>query len=236
MFNCEECKIEVERKMKSRIILCPDCKRSRQNARCREFKAKNRDYISNYNAKYKKENADEISTYNSKYFQDNKDVIQAQSAARHAKYKKEKPQFKFMESMRNRMRRMLKAANTEKYASTLEILGCTKNDFTLWIEFLSDGKFPFEEHGEKWHYDHVIPCAAFDHTDEKDVAVCFHWSNYQPLSCADNLKKNAKITMDMLMTHLARVDEFLKLYSEQLSENIKIIGSDLKKTYIKENV
>jgi hypothetical protein len=40
-----------------------------------------------------------------------------------------------------------------------------------------------------WEFDHYRPCASFDLTKEEDRAVCFHWTNIQPISKRDNQRK-----------------------------------------------
>lgn len=45
---------------------------------------------------------------------------------------------------------------------------------------------------DKWHIDHVRPCASFDLTDPEQQKQCFHWSNMQPLWQTDNLRKGSK--------------------------------------------
>jgi hypothetical protein len=48
-----------------------------------------------------------------------------------------------------------------------------------------------ENHG-LWHVDHIRPCASFDLTDPEQQAICFHYTNLQPLWAIDNIKKGAR--------------------------------------------
>lgn len=47
-----------------------------------------------------------------------------------------------------------------------------------------------ECHGD-WHIDHVIPCAAFDHTIEKEIKACWNFKNLRALWGTENIKKSS---------------------------------------------
>lgn len=40
-----------------------------------------------------------------------------------------------------------------------------------------------------WHIDHIKPICEFDLRDKKQIKLCFHYSNLQPLWAMDNYKK-----------------------------------------------
>ncbi len=50
------------------------------------------------------------------------------------------------------------------------------------------------ENRSDWHIDHIIPCSAFDLSKPEQQAICFHYTNMQPLEAFRNRKKHAKIT------------------------------------------
>lgn len=41
-----------------------------------------------------------------------------------------------------------------------------------------------------WHIDHIIPCSAFDLSEDSEQRICFNYKNMQPLWQKDNLKKS----------------------------------------------
>lgn len=64
------------------------------------------------------------------------------------------------------------------------------------------------------HIDHIIPCAIFDLRKEEAQKKCFHYTNLQPLWKADNLKKAAKIDIDIfkkMNVHTELIKEKYKL-------------------------
>jgi hypothetical protein len=61
----------------------------------------------------------------------------------------------------------------------------------------------WDNHGQRWHIDHIIPCAAFDHSKPDEVALCWNWQNLRPEWAAANQRKSATITEPQ--QHLALV-------------------------------
>ncbi len=55
-------------------------------------------------------------------------------------------------------------------------------------------------HGRRgWHIDHIIPCAAFDMTDENQAKACWNYKNLRPLWAEDNWAKGDKIIVDPVL-------------------------------------
>jgi len=78
--------------------------------------------------------------------------------------------------------RIISAINgITKSKKTMEILGCTAEEFKQYIESLFSPEMTWENHGDIWEIDHILPCASFDFTQEGDLGKCFHYSNHQPL-------------------------------------------------------
>lgn len=81
-----------------------------------------------------------------------------------------------------------------KTDTTKNILGCSIKKFKQHIEDqFTDGMTWDNWTHDGWHLDHIIPCANFDLECGYQQAVCFHWSNYQPLWGSENMSKNANI-------------------------------------------
>jgi len=50
-----------------------------------------------------------------------------------------------------------------------------------------------DNYGSYWHIDHIIPKSSFDLNDVDQLAICWHYTNLEPLLATDNLHKQAKL-------------------------------------------
>ena len=70
-------------------------------------------------------------------------------------------------------------------------LGCSMDFFRDYIESQFEPWMTWDNWGiDTWHLDHKVPLANFDLSDKAQFLKACHYSNYQPLSAKDNLKKN----------------------------------------------
>jgi hypothetical protein len=108
----------------------------------------------------------------------------------------EDEQWRIRKILRARLFAIVKRGMGKKLGSTLELLGCTLEEFQAHIEaqWVDGMNWDNLGHvGDVWHIDHIKPCASFDLTDPAQQKACFHWSNLQPLWAADNQRKGAKL-------------------------------------------
>lgn len=97
------------------------------------------------------------------------------------------PAFKIMGALRCRTA----AAIRKKKSTTIELLGCSPNEFRKHLESLWTSGMSWDNYGPTgWHIDHIKPCASFDLTDPAQQKACFHWTNCQPLWAKDNFAKS----------------------------------------------
>jgi len=101
------------------------------------------------------------------------------------------PSFKIRLYMSSRINMSLKC-KVKKSAATMELVGCSKEEFKKHIEKQFDTGMSWNNHG-MWHIDHIVPCASFDLTDPEQQRLCFHYTNLQPLWAKDNLSKGGKL-------------------------------------------
>jgi hypothetical protein len=97
------------------------------------------------------------------------------------------------ESIRRRINNVV--SKGLKAASTLQLLGCTREFFVHWLESQWLPGMTWENYGiNGWHIDHIRPCSSFsDLTDPEQQKECFHWSNMQPMWAYYNRVKQDKI-------------------------------------------
>ena len=102
--------------------------------------------------------------------------------------------FKILKILRSRFRIAIKSKNDIKSKQTLEILGCSLEEFKKYLELKFKKGMSWENNTLKgWHMDHIKPCSSFDLTDPKQQQECFHYTNIQPLWWYENLEKHCKI-------------------------------------------
>lgn len=99
------------------------------------------------------------------------------------------PCFKLRMGMRTRIYQALKGFN--KSSSVLKLLGCSIEEFKIYIEKQFKKGMNWENHGE-WELDHIFPLAKFNLTRKTHLAKAFHYKNYQPLWKIENRIKRDK--------------------------------------------
>lgn len=105
---------------------------------------------------------------------------------------KRDPTFKILHRLRTRI--LLVLNGKKKAESSMNLLGCTADDFKKHIESQFKDDMSWENYGIKgWHIDHIKPCASFDLSIAEEQKKCFHYTNLQPLWWFDNLSKRDKI-------------------------------------------
>lgn len=110
-----------------------------------------------------------------------------------AKRKKNDPGFKMQLNMRRRYRDIMKLTRNGGSTRHIDDLGCSTKEFNKIIEAKFTNGMTWDNYGTYWHLDHILPCAIFDHQDEKQRKQCWHWTNFQPLEAAKNMAKSDKI-------------------------------------------
>jgi hypothetical protein len=99
--------------------------------------------------------------------------------------------FKLKFNIRTLIRNSIKRGYSSKSKKTIEILGCSFEEFKSHLESLFDDRMNWENQGTYWHIDHIIPISSAK--TEEDVYNLNHYTNLQPLYWLDNLKKSNKI-------------------------------------------
>jgi hypothetical protein len=73
-----------------------------------------------------------------------------------------------------------------------ELIGCTVEFLMGYLEAKFIEGMTWENRGQ-WHVDHIMPCASFDLTKAEQRAICFHYTNLQPLWATDNIRKGDSV-------------------------------------------
>jgi hypothetical protein len=167
---------------------------------------KNKDKVKKRGKKYRKNNKNKIQEKSKKYYENNKEIIRKKRKKYYVKNKKKIIQyiqeyrkkryktdmnFKMDDLLRNSVRRALKGESKSK--RTMEIIGCSTEDFWKYLESKFTDGMTRKNHG-KWHIDHIIPISSAKTLEEK--IKLSHYTNLQPLWAKDNLKKSNKFNIN----------------------------------------
>ena len=126
-----------------------------------------------------------------------------QKGSKHKKWVKEwqkrQPKdsnFVITNKLRKSVLHALLRGKNKKNTKTKILLGTDYKTARAHIESLFQPGMTWENHGigwDKWHIDHIIPCAAFDLKCPVQQLACCHYKNLQPLWQKDNYEKRDKI-------------------------------------------
>ena len=186
------------------------------------YKENNKHSIKEYSNNYKKNNKEIIKEYYQEnkeiikekqklYYQNNQEVIKEyyqNNKEKVKKYNKEyqkiqrqiNPLFKLKTDIRNNIRKTLNSSGIKKLTRTEQILGCTFEEFKLYIENKFENWMTWDNKGNwngipselntAWDIDHIIPLSSA--TNEIELLKLCHYSNLQPLCSYTNrvIKRN----------------------------------------------
>jgi hypothetical protein len=152
----------------------------------KRYYEKNKDFINE--KRRDKYNVDKLSL---KYYYNNKESQNKKSLERKIKKLNNDPFYKLIHNIRCLVRISFKNQFTIKSKRTIEILGCSFEDFKLYLESKFDENMNWDNQGSYWHMDHIIPISSAE--SKEDVYRLNHYTNFQPLYWEDNLKKGNKL-------------------------------------------
>jgi hypothetical protein len=106
--------------------------------------------------------------------------------------------YKFKGNVRTLIKNSFKRGTNQfsKNAKTENILGCTIEEFRIYMYSKFKNGMSFENHG-KWHLDHIIPLSKAK--TEEEIIKLNHYTNFQPLWAIDNIRKGNKIIEQQLI-------------------------------------
>lgn len=172
----------------------------------------NKEYLIDSNTKYNKDNKEKINYQQrkryavnkngardkkQKYYKDNIESINRRRKIYNKKKKETDPLYKLYMGIRGLIITSIKKKGYSKKSRTFEILGCSFEEFQLYIESKFESWMTWENHGqytgnynETWQFDHIIPIDSAK--TEEEIINLNHYTNFQPLCSRKNQvdKKN----------------------------------------------
>lgn len=77
--------------------------------------------------------------------------------------------------------RFYKAVKRGKVVSIMKLIGCSREQLRDYLASKFKPEMNWDNHGEIWEIDHIIPINTFNLLDIKQQEKCFHYTNLQPL-------------------------------------------------------
>jgi hypothetical protein len=186
---------------------CQNCYREKARLYSKEYRQKNKEKVRQSNQEYRDNNREKAREWNRNHFENNKERVRERARNNYQKYR-EDPKIKIIQNTRNRINKVLKR-NT-KGTGTKELLGCDAEFLKEWLQYQFDENMTWDNYGEYWHIDHVIPCDSFDVGIEEELHKCFNWKNLRPYKGSKNISKGKQIIpRDILMQEIK-----VKFYSK----------------------
>ncbi len=155
----------------------------------KKYREENKDKIK----KWKEENKEKIKEQRKKYREQNRDKINQYEK----KKRKEDPLYWLRNNIRSNITTMLSRKGYTKNSKTIEILGCSFEEFFLYLESKFEPWMSWENRGQYngtpnygWDIDHIIPSSSG--LTEDEIIKLNHYTNLQPLCSYFNrdIKKN----------------------------------------------
>jgi hypothetical protein len=182
------------------VLLSDDEKSDSRKISAKKWRDNNKDY----QKKYKEQNFDKLSEYQKEYQFLKKEILNKKRQIRKINRLKNDLNYKIITNIRNIIFKAFSRNGFNKRSKTLDILGCSFEDFKLYLESKFESWMSWENKGlyngelnYGWDIDHIIPLSSAD--IEEDIIRLNHYTNLQPL-CS---KVNREIKKDKLDYEMA---------------------------------
>jgi uncharacterized protein YktA (UPF0223 family) len=141
---------------------------------------------------WRENNKESIKKSNKAYSSANREAKREYDRAYEKKKRETDPLYNLRKSIRASSYRSFKGEAKSK--TTEKLIGCTYNDFKDYITSQFVGEMNWDNYGQLWHVDHIIPLAVIEDVSQTELisSLC-HFTNLQPLFAADNHLKRSKL-------------------------------------------
>lgn len=173
-------------------------------AKAAKWREENPDRVAENAAKHREENREKRRAYQLEYQKTNRERYNAyQLSYRKRRYKTD-PLYALESLCRSRILIAMRKRGFRKTSPTCEMVGCTYEYLTGYLEKQFEEGMTWENRGTAWHIDHRVPLASASTAGELE-ALC-HFSNLQPLWAGDNYAKGAKMPHEWEGLNHGRLD------------------------------
>lgn len=191
---------------------CKVCKKNMDKI----YYQKHREEILKYQIEYVKNNNEKVAKYKKDWEETNKDILKVKRKIYWDKNRIEmnkrvlnrlnnNPLLYLKSKLRKNLLKIFRKRGFEKKKKTVEILGCSFEEFKLYIELKFEPWMNWENRGlyngqpnYGWDIDHITPLSTAK--TEEDIIKLNHYTNLQPLcSYANRVVKRDKVLKRVLM-------------------------------------
>jgi len=97
-----------------------------------------------------------------------------------------------------------------------DYLGADLSFMREWISAMFSDGMTWENYGDVWVIDHIVPFRVFDIFKKEDLVICWNYRNLMPLLSVDNLKKqgNSFFSFELLHDRRNKDEIYKKLYEK----------------------
>lgn len=194
---CKECRNEDTKKCRSNKVFTEEEKMSEKSRR-RDYYLKNKNEILAKSRLFRDNNKEYTKNYKKVYYSKNKEKLIKYSSEYHLNRLKNDEFYKFKCNVRVLIKNSIKYRGFSKInTKTFDILGCSIDDFRLYLESKFESWMTWENYGlyngelnYGWDIDHIIPISIAN--TEEEVIRLNHYTNLQPM-CSyfnRNIKKD----------------------------------------------
>jgi hypothetical protein len=192
-FSCKKCQLEQKK-------IYHSINKDKENEKSRLYYELNKEEELKKRKKYYQENKENIIIVKKKYAENNKDKTREMKIKYYKEKRKNDTFWKLKENIRVLIYCSLYHRNFSKKSKTIEILGCSYEEFKIYMENKFEPWMTWENKGlyngelnYGWDIDHIIPISSAE--TEEDIIKLNHYTNLQPLCSYFNryIKTNKSI-------------------------------------------
>ena len=158
----------------------------------KEWRINNKEKKSENSKKWSENNKEKRKEISKRYYNNNKKKCLTSTIKCAKNRKLNNPIFALIVDVRRIIYNSLYSKGYTKKSRTYEILGCTYEEFQIYIQSQFESWMDWNNHGiytgnynETWQYDHIKPLSSA--TTEKEVLELNHYTNFKPLCSKINL-------------------------------------------------
>jgi hypothetical protein len=145
----------------------------------KQHRENNKEHYQEYSKQYRENNKEYYKEYIKQHRENNKESHKEYSKQHNKQRRQNDPLFKLSCNIRTLISFSFKNKGYRKNTKTEQILGCTIEEFKIYIEKQFIHPMSFDNYGPVWEIDHITPISSAK--TEEDIITLNHYTNLRPL-------------------------------------------------------